>query len=96
MAKTKTKNFVDLEALAMELRLNELGEIKKREGRVGFGFRGRDHRDEAKKINPTDPWGEKECSTEAWEGKRVAWCDEQWREREDRRLKREKRADILD
>ena len=82
MAKKKTKNFVDLEALAMELRLNELGEIKKREGRVGFGFRGRDHRDEVKKINPTDPWGEKECSTEAWEGKRVAWCDEQWRERE--------------
>ena len=65
MAKTKTKNFVDLEALtmdvaelealAMELRLNKLGEIRKREGIVGFGFRGRDHRDEAEKINPVDP-----------------------------------------
>ena len=65
MAKTKTKNFVDLEALAMELWLNELGEIKKKEGRVGFGFRGRDHYDEAEKINLADPWGKKECSTEA-------------------------------
>ena len=65
MAKTKTKNFVDLEALtmdavelealAMELRLNELGEIRKREWRVGFGFRGRDHHDEVEKINPVDP-----------------------------------------
>ena len=72
MAKTKTKNFVDLEALtmdavelealavelealAMELQLNKLGEIRKREGRVGFGFKGRDHRDEAEKINPVDP-----------------------------------------
>ena len=53
MAKTETKNFVDLEALtmdavelealAMELWLNKLGEIRKREGIVGFGFRGRDH-----------------------------------------------------
>ena len=44
MAKTKTKHFVDLEALAMEvvelealaieLSLNELGEIRKREGWV--------------------------------------------------------------
>ena len=69
MAKTKTKNFVDLEALtmdavelealAMELQLNKLGEIRKREGRVGFGFKGRDHRDEAEKINPVDPWSEK-------------------------------------
>ena len=83
MAKTKTKNFVDLEALAMdvmelealamEFRLNELGEIKKREGRVGFGFRGRDHRDEAEKINPIDPWSEKECLAEAMERKREAW-----------------------
>ena len=65
MAKTKTKNFVDLEALtmdavdlkalAMELRLNELGEIRKRKERVGFGFRGRDHSDEAEKINLVDP-----------------------------------------
>jgi len=66
MAKTKTNNFVDLEALtmdavelealAMELWLNELSEIRKREGRVGFGFgfRGRDHRDEAEKINQVD------------------------------------------
>ena len=48
-------DVAELEALAMELRLNKLGEIRKREGIVGFGFRGRDPRDEAEKINPVDP-----------------------------------------
>ena len=33
---------MELKALAMELRHNELGE-RKREGEVGFGFRERDH-----------------------------------------------------
>lgn len=64
---------MDLEALAMELWLNELGVIKKRERRVGFGFKGRNHHDELEKINPADPWGDQECSIEAWERKREVW-----------------------
>ena len=62
-----------------------VGRDQKREGSVGFGFRGRDHCDEAEKIDPANPWGERECLAEVWERKReacTAWWDVLWRERE--------------
>ena len=41
--------------------------LEEREERVGFGFKGRDYCDEVEKIDPVDPWGEKECLAEVWE-----------------------------